>query len=357
MELQLTAARLRLDKKCGKSGIADNKKCGKKTSPSTITKVALGAGAIAGVATLGFAARRRWGRRDPNWKGFSTPGEDWDRIEREARQGGKKWDVFEENKRDKRIACAATKIDNWIREDVFEPFPTCLEGAGAFGNYIVHPSEEYGIKYFHNKGDEPTAAFRANRESLLDEGYNLKFANDIGVPSPKLLKASDKALVMEHLPQFHQLAKESWAQPFGVSTSAPYEVKRRLADIYRTLHTNGLAHTDAHARNILYNPRTKELRLIDFGNAVRATDEYGAINLIEEMRDVPARVGLPLNMRTAFEDKWGERISEATYWFTEGYDGRERAARRVKAYYSSLNNVLARQDRMTGGTGVMPISR
>jgi hypothetical protein len=356
MEL-LTAARLRLDKKCGKSGIPDNKKCGKKTSPSTITKVALGAGAVAGVAGLALFARRRWGRRDPNWKGFSTPGEDWDQIEREARQGGKKWDVFEENKRDKRIACAATKVDAWIREDIFYPYPTCLEGAGAFGNYIVHPSEKYGIKYLHNEGNEPTAAFRAKMGSLLDEGYNLKLANDIGVPSPKLLKASDKALVMEHLPQFHQLAKESWAQPFGVSESAPFEVKRRLSNIFRTLHANGLAHTDAHAKNILYNPHTKELKLIDFGEAVRADHEFGAISLIEEMRDVPARVGLPLKMRIAFEDKWGEKITEATYWFTEGYNGQERATGRVKAYYSSLNNVLARQDRMTGGTGVMPISR
>jgi tRNA A-37 threonylcarbamoyl transferase component Bud32 len=353
----LTAAALRLDKKCGKSGIADNKKCGKKTSPSTITKVALGAGAVAGVAGLALFARRRWGRRDPNWKGFSAPGEDWDRIEAEARQGGKKWDVFEENKRDKRIACAAAKVDSWVREDIFYPFPTCLEDAGAFGNYIVHPSEKYGIKYLHNAGNEPTAVFRAKRDSLLDEGYNLKLANDIGVPSPKLLKASDKALVMEHLPQFHQLAKESWAQPFGVSESAPFEVKRGLSNIYRTLHINGLAHTDAHARNVLYNPRTKELRLIDFGNAVRAIDEFGSISLVEEMRDVPARVGLPLNIRTAFEDKWEHRINEATDWFSEGYDGRERAARRVKAYYSSLNLALSRADRMAGGTGVMPISR
>jgi hypothetical protein len=110
MEL-LTAARLRLDKKCGKSGISDNKKCSKKTSPSTIAKVALGAGGIAGVA---------------------APGEDWARIEAEARQGGKKWDVFEENKKNLREACAAQGIQNFIA-DGFTRFPAACSGNGAFG--------------------------------------------------------------------------------------------------------------------------------------------------------------------------------------------------------------------------------
>jgi hypothetical protein len=258
MEL-LTAAKVRLDKKCGKSGIADNKKCSKKTSSSAITKVALGAGAIAGVAALGFTARRRWGRRDPNWKGFSAPGEDWDLIEREARQGGKKWNVFEENKRANRVACEAAKIDNWIREDTFTSSPRCLLAQGAYGNYVVHPSKKYGVKYLHNQDSEPTAAFRATRESLLPEGEMLRYANVNNVPSPRLYKVTEATLVTEHLGGYSQLLKQKWANVdsfFNLHPYAPYRVKQKMLEIYRTLHMAGITHNDAHLKNILYNPKT-----------------------------------------------------------------------------------------------------
>lgn len=341
MELQLTAARLRLDKKCGKSGIPDNKKCGKKTSSNTITKVALGAGAVAGVAALGFAARRRWGRRDPNWKGFSAPGEDWDRIEREARQGGKKWDVFEENKRDKRIACAATKIDNWIRADGFEPFPNCLVGEGAYGHYVVHPSEKYGIKYLHNQGDEPDAAFRAARDSLLPEGEMLRYANVNGVPSPRLYKATDKALVTEHLDGYDQLLKQKWADGnsfFSLHPSAPYEAKQKMLRMYRTLHMAGIAHNDSHLKNILYNPKTKDMKLIDFGLAEFATENPESF--ASEVFETPRRIGMHGFEANNFLYRWGDK--ELTIVQNLRNMDTDIADKLVNGYYKSLAIALAK---------------
>jgi hypothetical protein len=344
MEL-LTAARLRLDKKCGKSGIPDNKKCSKKTTsritPSLIGKVALGAGAIAGVATLGFAARRRWGRRDPNWKGFSSPGEDWDRIEREARHGGKKWDVFEENKRDKRIACAASKIDNWIREDAFEPFPRCLVGEGAYGHYVVHPSKKYGIKYLHNDGDEPTAAFRAGRDSLLPEGEMLLYANRNGVPSPRLHKVTDATLVTEHLDGYTQIYKQKWANAssfFNLHPTAPYEVKQKMLGMYRTLHTVGIAHNDAHLKNILFNPKTKDIKLIDFGLAEFNTENPGYF--IREMFQVPYRVGMHGYEADVFLSRWKDKQFNLQILLKD-YDT-DIADKLVTGYYNSLAIALAK---------------
>lgn len=347
----------RLDKKCGKSGIAASKKCSKKTTPtsprippSLIGKVALGAGAITGVALLA----RQWGRRDPNWKGFTSPGEDWDQIEAEARKGGKKWDVFEKNKKAALAACAATKVDAWIREDVFVPNPRCFNGeaVGAFGNYVVHPSGKYGIKYLHNQGDAPDEKFRSMGLSLMDEGFNQQLANGVGVPSPKVYKVSDKALVMEHLPEFRQLAKEPWAQTYSLTEAAPFQVKMKLAHIYQTLHTNGIAHNDAHTNNILYNPRTKELRLIDFGLATLATDEFGADDMFKELRDVPSRLGLPSKPRIYLENKWAPRISEADMWLSVGDEKRAKA--RIRSYYSAVKQALSAADRQAGGLGFIP---
>jgi tRNA A-37 threonylcarbamoyl transferase component Bud32 len=339
--MTLTAAAVRLDKKCGKSGIPDNRKCGKKTSPSTITKVALGAGAVAGVAGLALFARRRWGRRDPNWKGFSAPGEDWDRIEAEARKGGKKWDVFEDNKRDKRIACAAVKVDSWIREDTFTPSPRCLLAQGAYGNYVVHPSKKYGVKYLHNEGDEPTAAFRANRESLLPEGEMLRYANANGVPSPRLYKATEATLVTEHLDGYKQLLKQKWADGnsfFNLHPSAPYAVKQKMLGMYRTLHMAGITHNDAHLKNILYNPKTKDMKLIDFGLAEFATED--PTSFIVEMYETPRRIGMHGFEAGNFISRWRDKEINIIQLLSN-YDT-DIADKIVNGYYRSLAIALAK---------------
>jgi hypothetical protein len=333
MELQLTAARLRLDKKCGKSGIPDNKKCGKKTSPSTITKVALGAGAIAGIAALGFAARRRWGRRDPNWKGFSTPGEDWDRIEAEARQGGKKWNVFEENKKNLREACAAQGIQNFIA-DGFTRFPAACSGNGAFGNYIVHPSEKYGLKY--NRSDDGKAW--SSEQSITAEAEAHKFANDIGVPAPKLFKASDKVMVMEHLPDHEQLSKMSFSTFYGVGEDTPLIVKRGMHSAYKTMHTNGLIHNDAHSNNILYNPKTYDLRIIDFGLANFVHEPDAGTFLREEMSEVPYRIGLSPRARREFDSRWNDKLDIVETRVNSG--NFHEVLPVVKGFYNSLYNTL-----------------
>jgi hypothetical protein len=58
MEL-LTAARLRLDKKCGKSGVPDNTRCRKPTS--FVQKAAIVGAVAAGSAALGYLTRRNLG--------------------------------------------------------------------------------------------------------------------------------------------------------------------------------------------------------------------------------------------------------------------------------------------------------
>lgn len=343
--MRLTAAAVRLDKKCGKSAIPDNKKCSKQTTstsprltPSLIGKIALGAGAVAGVAALGLAARRRWGRRDPNWKGFSAPGEDWDRIEREARQGGKKWDVFEENKRNLRAACTAQGIKNFIA-DGFTEYPAACSGNGAFGNYIVHPSEKYGIKYNHDNGRDPLTSNPSDL-SIAAEAEAHKYANDIGVPAPKLFKSTERVMVMEHLPDHEQLSRMDWSTSYGVSEKAPLSVKRGLHSAYKTMHTNGLIHNDAHSNNILYNRKTEDLRFIDFGLANLAHEHDAGTFLREEMSEVPYRIGLSPSARREFDSRWSDKLDIVETRTNSGdfYD----ALPIVSGFYSSLQNSLTK---------------
>jgi len=343
MELQLTAAQLRLDKKCGKSGIPANKKCSKKTTstssritPSLIGKVALGAGAVFGGALLGRAALRRWGRRDPNWKGFSTPGEDWDRIEAEARKGGKKWSVFEENKKAHAAACAAQGITNYIT-DAFTPKVRACSERGAFGNYIVHPSEKYGLKYNH--GDRRDPRYSSGDDlTITAEAEAHKYANDIGVPAPKLFKASDRVMVMEHLPNHRPLSEMTWSTFYGVDERAPLSAKKSMHGAYRVMHTHGLIHNDAHSNNILYNRKTKDLRFIDFGLASLAHESEAGTFLSEEMREVPYRIGLSPRARREFDFRWDDKLDLVERRVNNG--DFDTALPVIKGFYSSLNNSL-----------------
>jgi predicted Ser/Thr protein kinase len=330
---------MRLDKKCGKSGIADNKKCSKKTTPapspritpSLIAKVALGAGAVAGTAAIGLAAQRRFGRRDPNFKAFTSPGEDWDRIEAEARQGGKTWKVFEDNKKAVAAACASAKIDHYIREDVFVPVPRCAQGRGAYGYYVVHPSGKYGIKYAHNEGSPPTESFFKSKDSLLEEGQVLLHANRSGVPTPKVLKVTEDVLVMEHLGDFVPLHKtRSGFNGYSLDRDSPIQLRRNLLSAFETMHTAGITHNDVHFNNILVNPTNKEVRIIDFGIAGFASQEPWMFT--EELQRVPYLIGLR-NVRN-FERRWDPQMKRVEKHLS--YEEGRKSAAIVNGYYKSL---------------------
>lgn len=321
---------LRLDKKCGKSGIAPNKKCSKPT-PSPVNRAALGVGAVAGIAALAVASRRRFGRRDPNFKGFASPGEDWGRIEAEARQGGKKWKVFEDNKKAVAAACAGAKLDNFIRGDAFVPRPVCGAGRGAYGQYIVHPSERYGIKYMHNSNRPPDETFKRTKESLLSEGDVLRYANQHGVPAPRLMKATSNVLVMEHLQGFEPLRTLPAARGgYALTSSAPIDLKRKLLNVFETMHSVGIAHNDPHFNNILFNPRTGDLRIIDFGLATFARDEPDMFKF--ELQHVAEKVGL--RETNAFLSRWSTPLDMIEHHLRRGKVDRSEVL--VRGYYKSL---------------------
>jgi tRNA A-37 threonylcarbamoyl transferase component Bud32 len=288
-------------------------------------------GAVAGVAALAVAAKRRFGRRDPNFKGFTSPGEDWDRIEAEARQGGKKWNVFEDNKKAAAAACASAKIDHYIREDVFVPIPRCVAGRGATNYYVVHPSEKYGIKYAHNSGRAPTDSFIQSKDNLLEEGQILLHANRSGVPTPRLLKATEDVLVMEHLRDFVPLHKtRSGFNGYALDKDSPITLKRNLLSACETMHTAGIVHNDIHFKNILIHPKTKEIRIIDFEIASFAHQEPGMFTA--EIQRVPYLIGLR-DVRS-FERRWDKQTKRIEKYLS--YDEERKSEAIVRGYYQSL---------------------
>ena len=81
-------------------------------------------------------------------------------------------------------------------------------------------------------------------------------------------------LVMEYDPEFVDMFY--FIDHHGVmSSSDAANVIKQLLDICFYLALQGVDHKDIKDENILYNPRTKQIKLIDFGSAMPlTTDEY-----------------------------------------------------------------------------------
>ena len=73
-------------------------------------------------------------------------------------------------------------------------------------------------------------------------------------------------LVMEFLPGFVELF-EYTAQTGHMSVKHARNVTKQLVDAVNYLATLGIDHRDIKDENILYNPTTKQMKLIDFGSA------------------------------------------------------------------------------------------
>ena len=305
-------ALVRADKKCGKSGIAKGKKCGKPTSRmQTAAKVALGVGLLTGGAYL---AKRRFMSMD-EWRNSplsarnkpKLTAQQAQQISDEAIAGGKVWDVQEKlNARRFQIECGGGlgKISALAKLDAAIRAPRCQAGEGAFGTYFVHPSEKYGIKLFRDAGDDVQWEFD-----------HLDRARYAGVNAPEPLNTNAildadgevkaQTLIIGHMKGYKTI-NDLYHHPYGYATNAPDIVKVKLARQFRKLHTEGLAHGDIHSGNMMAHPRSHKVALIDFGYST-ALDDYnphknidGIDNLQQDLRRLPRFLGFEENAADDF---------------------------------------------------------
>ncbi len=383
-------------KPCGNSHIAKAYKCNKQAGGltaetfKTAAKVALAAGVLAGGAAIAsrYISKEKWDKHPANKLNNPKLTEaEAQRLIDEAIAGGQKWDVQEQiNQRRRATECGAGKLQAPGKFDADTDWyglstgamharalvstgslglasaggyvnkPRCQAGAGAFGTYFVHPSEKYGIKLFRN-GDEDDVASEFRRLDKADYA-------GVNVPAPLRMQAvrdangevRSQTLILSHMKGYTTLGKE-YRDSHGGASNAPLIVKAKIAREFRKLHTAGLAHGDIHNGNLMVNPRSKKVALIDFGYATELHDgrqpahyRNGVMNLMYDMERLPDFLGFS-SRGTDFLKKYKGVITNvekqakalATYG---GSDNTDRFEIAIKRYHDALERELLAEDRM-----------
>ena len=386
-------------KPCGASHIPKAHNCTKNTASTTkskletAAKVALATGVLAGGAYLfkkKYFTKEEWDKHPANkLRNPKLTEAEAKRIADEAIAGGKKWDAQEQiNQRRRQSECggdlgkiqAPGKFDadtDWYGLSTgamharalvstgsrgaastggYVNKPRCQAGAGAFGTYFVHPSEQYGIKLFRN-GDEDDVASEFRRLDKADYA-------GVNVPTPLRMQAvrdvdgeiRSQTLILTHMKGYRTLGRE-YRDSYGNASNAPLIVKTKIAREFRKLHTAGLAHGDIHNGNLMVNPISKRVALIDFGYATELHDgrqpahyRNGVQNLLYDMNRLPEFLGFSSRGQDFLERYKGvlsnvhDQAKElATYG---GVGNEERFQIAVKRFHDALETELLWDDRM-----------
>lgn len=233
--------------------------------------------------------------------------------------------------------------------------PRCQAGEGAFGTYFVHPSEQYGVKLFRN-GDEDDVGFEFD---MLDRAR----AAGVNSPNPLSMNATRdrdgelraQTLVLSHMKGYKQLG-DVYRSSYGRADTAPLITQIKIAREFRKLHTEGLAHGDIHAGNVMVHPVSRKPALVDFGYATNL-DSYhpghgrsGIQNLMQDLDRLPEFFGLPGNGAEFRQRYKGVLVNikiQATNWDkgVERSKSWDRFELGIKRYHDALEAELLWEDR------------
>jgi hypothetical protein len=351
-------------KRCGKSFIPRNAKCSKSTGLltaadlKTVAKVALGAGAIAGGLALAKHIRNKqkplsmeeWRNSPDNPRNNpKLSPEDAQRITDEAIAGGQKWDVQEQinarRKAELDAACGLTagKLLAPTKFDALVAKARCQLGEGAFGTYFVHTSGEYGVKLFRDPG-ESTAGWEFDRLGKA-KAAGVNVPEPISINSTTNRQSGDnvETLVLKHMGGYQESVNLYPSQDYNLS-GAPLIVKLNAAREFRRLHTEGLAHGDIHGGNILVNPRSKRVALVDFGYSTDIGDydhplhnRNGVDNLLADLNRLPTFLGENGNAFKAQYSGVFDNIEQQANNYSNSWERYELA---IKRYHDALEGWL-----------------
>jgi serine/threonine protein kinase len=314
-------------KKCGESYIPKGHKCIKGQLPiqgELFPKVAKIA-AVAGLATgAAFVLKNKLSDTDA------------DRIISEAIEGGKKWDVHENLK--KRGGDCRTDAKKKAR---------CRVGGGAYGDYYVHTSQEYGVKVI--KEDD--------QDAIYYEANMLEYAHSTGAPVPQFIAQRGNAIVMEHMRGYKTVEDVFGGNKILFDKNTPVDVKLQFLEGTKKLHAAGIAHGDLHNANVLYNPETKKLAFIDWGYSAEIEDRFGANPsrgyssgseiLQRELLRLPMSLGLDNQLSQKFSRRYNTAFDKALEDPQKNYDIL------LNRYYKDLEKHV----KMAGGLPVGPQSK
>lgn len=114
--------------------------------------------------------------------------------------------------------------------------------------------------------------------------------------APRVLRAEGRELEQELLkaPWKAMQRDYEWVEGDHVLTGAQTQ---KLNDALSYLHKQGYSHGDLHGKNIFVNPKTDDLRLIDFGLSSRTASDPRAV--YRDIRNASSRAPLLLESSSA----------------------------------------------------------
>ena len=139
-------------------------------------------------------------------------------------------------------------------------------GRGAFGSVTLNADGTVTKTYTR----------QVPEQSQKNEAYFQTKAAEIGL-APKVISTGSNRIVMER-------ANGVVAAYFDKKTQAM--IAEKTIDALKELHKIGIAHNDVHPGNVFYDPATKKVQLIDFGNSSNLSMDITFEKAFDNVREI-----------------------------------------------------------------------
>lgn len=152
-----------------------------------------------------------------------------------------------------------------VKKKVYKP--TKRLGSGGFGEVWLLQAQD-GSRLVMKK------SLQHNTQEIEKQYANLERISRLDSPffvRPILLDSQKKWFVMEYLPSMMPL-DSIFRDKTPMTHTARLRLGRSLHDAITLLHTHGIVHHDIKPANIMVNPKTGDMKLIDFGMSCKTDD-------------------------------------------------------------------------------------
>lgn len=348
------ALRPRKGKKCGESFIPRTHKCN--LTAGSITRTTQKAAILgAGVALGAFAAVRA--------RSLWTPA--LSRLYTEARKANQPWNTYAKKLKEDlvdptvlKFSKARTDLKKRIcsrgdsRQDAWSACKYAVGEASSYGRVLKHPVQPLVFKvpkenYYVpvSNGRQMTGSKQLNKKvaKMFDqEAENLQLANRLKVDSPRLegYNPNTKTIAMEFLDGFDTYRSIRRKFP-NIDRAVEFQLFANL----RKMHTNGLVHMDLHPGNVLVNPATKRISIIDFGTSERSSNltPFDFLDMVHTEVTTVTRLTLPLTKKhkdliIASRDKYLPVIQGAKNYYTTVPD--DQIPSNIEQFYQEVGVIL-----------------
>jgi predicted Ser/Thr protein kinase len=236
-----------------------------------------------------------------------------DRLLKEAQSANQEWDVYKRKQQEdaldpevvefrkrrdaaRKEACGESlgKTDA-ERTDAFKVCARRIGEDSAYGVIIKHPTKDIVFKTLntstgltkYNAGSTAKAIrILDRRQAAENEAYHLQLLESYGVEAPRLLGFNKRKSViqMEYLKDYDTY--RTWAKKLPLAELK--NINEQVVQQVWKMNRNMITHNDLHQGNIMYNPNTRKIKLIDFGLA--ESPRVGKTSIPEAVSVVPTEM-------------------------------------------------------------------